>query len=180
MARASEREVPSVTRRFFATTSRVSPSPPFIVSFAEVVSNLPLAPSMKTRGVLKIFLELVIGDAITYTEHAKRKTVTVMHGRRLRSQKTRSHSVRFRLLKFCWYRRRQTETSRFLAGVTGLRFWFWIIALTLDGVRSGVSLATDYESVEFCSNLPSMFGDCMVRSGVIVVHAWSFRRTISV
>lgn len=32
----------------------------------------------ETRGVLKIFLENYIRDAVTYTEHAKRKTVTVM------------------------------------------------------------------------------------------------------
>ena len=32
----------------------------------------------ETRGVLKVFLENVIRDAITYTEHAKRKTVTAM------------------------------------------------------------------------------------------------------
>ncbi|KAI3681370.1 hypothetical protein L6452_36164 [Arctium lappa] len=30
------------------------------------------------RGVLKIFLENVIRDAVTYTEHARRKTVTAM------------------------------------------------------------------------------------------------------
>ena len=30
------------------------------------------------RGVLKVFLENVIRDAVTYTEHAKRKTVTAM------------------------------------------------------------------------------------------------------
>ena len=30
----------------------------------------------ETRGVLKLFLENVIRDAVTYTEHAKRKTVT--------------------------------------------------------------------------------------------------------
>jgi histone H4 len=30
----------------------------------------------ETRGVLKSFLESVIRDAVTYTEHAKRKTVT--------------------------------------------------------------------------------------------------------
>nr|AAI40473.1 DCK protein [Bos taurus] len=29
----------------------------------------------ETRGVLKVFLENVIRDAVTYTEHAKRKTV---------------------------------------------------------------------------------------------------------
>ncbi|KIH58666.1 core histone H2A/H2B/H3/H4 [Ancylostoma duodenale] len=33
---------------------------------------------METRGVLKVFLERVIHDAVMYTEHAKRKTVTVM------------------------------------------------------------------------------------------------------
>jgi histone H4 len=32
--------------------------------------------SEETRGVLKIFLENVIRDSVTYTEHAKRKTVT--------------------------------------------------------------------------------------------------------
>jgi histone H4 len=32
----------------------------------------------ETRGVLKIFLEHVIRDAVTYTEHARRKTVTAM------------------------------------------------------------------------------------------------------
>jgi histone H4 len=32
----------------------------------------------ETRGVLKVFLENVVRDAVTYTEHAKRKTVTAM------------------------------------------------------------------------------------------------------
>ncbi|XP_058081613.1 histone H4-like [Magnolia sinica] len=32
----------------------------------------------ETRGVLKIFLENVIRNAVTYTEHARRKTVTAM------------------------------------------------------------------------------------------------------
>ena len=31
----------------------------------------------ETRGVLKVFMENVIRDAVTYTEHAKRKTVSV-------------------------------------------------------------------------------------------------------
>jgi histone H4 len=30
----------------------------------------------ETRGCLKLFLESVIRDSVTYTEHAKRKTVT--------------------------------------------------------------------------------------------------------
>ena len=32
----------------------------------------------ETRGVLKVFMEGVIKDAVTYTEHARRKTVTAM------------------------------------------------------------------------------------------------------
>eukprot|EP00962_Isochrysis_galbana_P003720 scaffold1050_cov130-Isochrysis_galbana.AAC.5 len=32
----------------------------------------------ETRGVLKVFLENVIRDVVTYTEHARRKTVTAM------------------------------------------------------------------------------------------------------
>merc|ERR1711998_802367 len=32
----------------------------------------------ETRGVLKTFLENVIHDSITYTEHSKRKTVTAL------------------------------------------------------------------------------------------------------
>ena len=30
----------------------------------------------EVRGILKVFLENVIRDAVTYTEHAGRKTVT--------------------------------------------------------------------------------------------------------
>jgi histone H4 len=32
----------------------------------------------ETRGVLKVFLEHVIRDAVTYTEYARRKTVTTL------------------------------------------------------------------------------------------------------
>ena len=32
----------------------------------------------ETRGVLKVFLENVIRNSVTYTEHARRKTVTAM------------------------------------------------------------------------------------------------------
>ena len=32
----------------------------------------------ETRIILKLFLESVIRDAVTYTEHARRKTVTAM------------------------------------------------------------------------------------------------------
>lgn len=32
----------------------------------------------ETRGIIKGFLEIVIRDAVTYTEHARRKTVSAM------------------------------------------------------------------------------------------------------
>ena len=32
----------------------------------------------ETRGILKLYLENVIRDVVTYTEHAKRKTVTAL------------------------------------------------------------------------------------------------------
>ena len=32
----------------------------------------------ETRSVLKTFLDCVVRDAVTYTDHAKRKTVTAM------------------------------------------------------------------------------------------------------
>ena len=32
----------------------------------------------ESRGVLKIFLENIIRDAVTYTEHSKRRTVTAL------------------------------------------------------------------------------------------------------
>ncbi|XP_039386751.1 histone H4-like [Mauremys reevesii] len=35
-------------------------------------------PAICAWGVLKVFLENVIRDAVTYTEHAKRKTVMAM------------------------------------------------------------------------------------------------------
>jgi hypothetical protein len=105
-ARDSARAEPSVIVRFFETTSKASPSPLSAVSLVEEESSVfqpvrvsrlyflfptPLSilsldsvsnesPSLviyeETRGVLKTFLEGVIRDAVTYTEHAKRKTVT--------------------------------------------------------------------------------------------------------
>ncbi|KAK2187472.1 hypothetical protein NP493_164g02028 [Ridgeia piscesae] len=51
----------------------------------------------ETRGVLKVFLENVIRDAVTYTEHAKRKDCHG-YGRRLRPQTTGPYPVRFRRL----------------------------------------------------------------------------------
>ncbi|KAK6051475.1 core histone H2A/H2B/H3/H4 [Cooperia oncophora] len=48
----------------------------------------------ETRGVLKVFLENVIRDAVTYCEHAKSKD-RHSHGRRLRSQTSRIYYVWF-------------------------------------------------------------------------------------
>ena len=42
------------------------------------VKRISLLVYEEVRGVLKIFLEQVIQDAVTYTEHARRKTVSVM------------------------------------------------------------------------------------------------------
>ena len=90
------REEPRGTGRFSATTSRYS----MVVFPTVVLSTLMFQgitkPAIRrlarrggvkrisgliyeeTRGVLKVFLENVIRDAVTYTEHAKRKTVTAM------------------------------------------------------------------------------------------------------
>jgi hypothetical protein len=94
VARVLARAARSVTARFFVTTSRVSQSLLFAVSLVVVVSSVSQPVSIpspfcieiilmrspviyeETRGVLKTFLEGVIRDAVTYTEHAKRKTVT--------------------------------------------------------------------------------------------------------
>ena len=51
----------------------------------------------ETRGVLKVFLENVIRDAVTYTEHARRKDGH-RHGCRLRVEETRQDLVRLRRL----------------------------------------------------------------------------------
>jgi histone H3/H4 len=89
----TNRVEPSVIARSFETTSRVSPSLLSVVSLVVAVSRYAafkspnktrLIPPQRisamiyeeTRGVLKSFLESVIRDAVTYTEHAKRKTVT--------------------------------------------------------------------------------------------------------
>ncbi|GFQ05150.1 histone h4, partial [Phtheirospermum japonicum] len=47
----------------------------------------------ETRGVLKIFLENVIRDAVTYTEHTRRKMVDG-NGNRLRFRRLRICRVR--------------------------------------------------------------------------------------
>merc|ERR1712072_385348 len=54
----------------------------------------------ETRSVLKSFLENVVRDSVTYTEHAKRKTVTALDV--VYSQETRKNPLRFRRLKLCF------------------------------------------------------------------------------
>ena len=50
----------------------------------------------ETRGVLKVFLENVIRDAVTYTEHAKRKTDC--HGCCVCTEEARTYSLWIRWL----------------------------------------------------------------------------------
>lgn len=52
------------------------PLPPFFFSYLTTSLFHYTVIYEETRGVLKSFLESVIRDAVTYTEHAKRKTVT--------------------------------------------------------------------------------------------------------
>ena len=74
-----EKEAPSVIVKSFGITSRVSPSPAIRrLARRGGVKRISGLIYEETRGVLKVFLENVIRDAVTYTEHAKRKTVTAM------------------------------------------------------------------------------------------------------
>ena len=67
----------------------------------------------ETRGVLKVFLENVIRDSVTYTEHARRKTVTAMDvGRRLRPQAPGPHPLRLRRLILLRGARREATLHR--------------------------------------------------------------------
>ena len=50
-----EKEAPSVTEKSYETTSRVSPSPPFVVLLVEVASNVSLDSSMKRPEVFSRF-----------------------------------------------------------------------------------------------------------------------------
>merc|ERR1712071_449331 len=77
-ARAWAREEPRGTARFCGITFRASRSPPSVAWLGEEASRGSLALSMRRPGAFSLFLENVIRDAVTYTEHAKRKTVTAM------------------------------------------------------------------------------------------------------
>ena len=54
------------------------PSPPSSLNPRGGVKRISGLIYEETRGVLKVFLENVVRDAVTYTEHARRKTVTAM------------------------------------------------------------------------------------------------------
>merc|ERR1712156_998316 len=74
-----EKEAPKGTEKFSEITSKVSPNQPSDDWRDEVVSNeSPVSSTKKPEAFLKVFLENVIRDAVTYTEHAKRKTVTAL------------------------------------------------------------------------------------------------------
>jgi histone H4 len=58
--------------------SKVLLNQPSVVLPGEMVSNASGLIYEEIRGVLKVFLENVIIDAINYNEHAKQETVTAM------------------------------------------------------------------------------------------------------
>ena len=65
----------------------------------------------ETRGVLKVFLEHVIRDAVTYTEHARPQD-SHRHGRRLRAQEAGEDAVRLRGMRVERERETEAETER--------------------------------------------------------------------
>ena len=77
-ARDSARAATSAIARSFGTTFRVSPSAIRRLARRGGVKRISGLIYEETRGVLKVFLENVIRDAVTYTDHAKRKTVTAL------------------------------------------------------------------------------------------------------
>ena len=78
-AKDPEREVLSVITKSWVITSKVSPSQLFAIWHMEV-SSIHISGLIyeETCGILKVFLENLIHDAVTYTEHAERKSITAM------------------------------------------------------------------------------------------------------
>ena len=77
-----EKVVPNAIVKFYVITSKVF----FFFITKPAIRRLARRGGVKrisgliyeeVRGVLKIFLENVIRDAVTYTEHAKRKTINM-------------------------------------------------------------------------------------------------------
>jgi hypothetical protein len=92
----------------------------------------------ETRGVLKTFLEGVIRDAVTYTEHAKVCTVPLSKGNpltvpsekdsylprcRLRPEASRPYPLRFRWLSGLGHGSSMSLTNFFLGWKMGVLLW---------------------------------------------------------
>ena len=75
MEKILEKEVQSVTEKLSVIISKVLPR---MLARRGGVKRISGLIYEETQNVLKVFLESVIRDAATYTEHAKRKTVTTM------------------------------------------------------------------------------------------------------
>ena len=72
------RQAPNVNAKSFMITFRVSPSPIRWLARRGGVKRVSVLIFEETCGVLKVFFENVVCDAVTYTEHAKCKTVTAL------------------------------------------------------------------------------------------------------
>lgn len=108
----------------------------------------------ETRGVLKTFLEGVIRDAVTYTEHAKRKTVTSLdvvyalkrQGReyttlqllQAEAKTSHRHSVRFRWLNLFSFLHNLTTSTTIMVLHKYSRIWHGWWALAGDDSTDGV------------------------------------------
>ena len=77
-ARDSERAAPSATARCCDNIQGITKPAIRRLARRGGVKRISGLIYEETRGVLKVFLENVIRDAVTYTEHARRKTVTAM------------------------------------------------------------------------------------------------------
>jgi histone H3/H4 len=76
-AKVSARGEPSATARCSATTLKGSRAQPSAASLAAGgIKRLSGLVYDEIRETLKVFMTNVIRDAITYTEHARRRTVT--------------------------------------------------------------------------------------------------------
>ena len=72
------REAPNFNAKSFVITYGVSPSHIRRIARRGGVKRISGLIYEETRGVLKVFLENVVCEEVTYTEHAMRKTVTAL------------------------------------------------------------------------------------------------------
>lgn len=87
----------------------------------------------ETRGVLKSFLEGVIRDAVTYTEHAKRKTVTsldVVYALKRQGRESPLHSSRFS--RSYPFTDAPSQQAPFMVSVVKRLLWFFLIAYSFS------------------------------------------------